>query len=147
MYKNVIFDLDGTLLNTLEDLAGAANWVCALHGWPVHTVEEFKYFVGNGAPKLLERVAPAGTELTEELRRQTLEEFTLRYNAHKSDKTTTYPGVPEVVRRLKEAGVVLAVLSNKPHEAAQPVVERTSSSLFLLSPLLPPPPPPFSSSS
>ena len=113
MYKNVIFDLDGTLLNTLEDLAGAANWVCALHGWPVHTVEEFKYFVGNGAPKLLERVAPAGTELTEELRRQTLEEFTLRYNAHKSDKTTTYPGVPEVVRRLKEAGVVLAVLSNR----------------------------------
>ena len=75
-------------------------------------------------------MAPAGTELTEELRRQTLEEFTLRYNAHKSDKTTTYPGVPEVVRRLKEAGVVLAVLSNKPHEAAQPVVERYYPGLF-----------------
>lgn len=130
MYKNVIFDLDGTLLNTLEDLADAANWVCTRHGWSTHTVEEFKYFVGNGAPKLLERVAPPDVELTDELRCQTLEEFTQRYNAHRSDKTTAYPGVLEAVRRLKEAGVTLAVLSNKPHEAAQPVVERYYPGLF-----------------
>lgn len=101
MYKNVIFDLDGTLLNTLEDLAAATNWVCARHGWPGHTVEEYRQFVGNGAPKLLERVVPPGTELTDELRRTTLAEFTERYNVHKEDKTTAYPGMVEAVRRLR----------------------------------------------
>ncbi len=130
MYKYVIFDLDGTILNTLEDLAAATNWVCARHGWPAHTLEEYRRFVGNGAPKLLERVVPEGVPVTHALRRVTLEEFTQRYNAHKEDKTTAYPGVPELVRRLREAGVTLAVLSNKPHEAAWPVVERYYPGLF-----------------
>ncbi len=130
MYKNVIFDLDGTLLNTLEDLADAANWVCAQHGWPARRLEEYNYFVGNGAPKLLERVAPPDVELTDALRRQTLEEFTQRYNAHRSDKTTAYPGMREAVQTLRDAGLTLAVLSNKPHEAARPVVERYYPGLF-----------------
>ena len=130
MYKHVIFDLDGTLLNTLEDLAGAANWVCAQHGWPAHGVEEYKYFVGNGAAKLLERVVPEGVPVTDGLRQVLLEEFGRRYGAHKSDKTTPYPGMPEAVRRLREAGLTLAVLSNKPDEAARPVVERYYPGLF-----------------
>lgn len=130
MYKNIIFDLDGTILNTLEDLAAATNWVCAQHGWPAHAVEEYKYFVGNGAPKLLERVVPEGVELTDGLRHQLLEEFTRRYNAHKEDKTTVYAGVPQALQRLKEAGVTLAVLSNKPHGAAYPVVERYYPGVF-----------------
>ena len=130
MYRNVIFDLDGTLLNTLEDLAEAANWVCARHGWPVHALEEFKQFVGNGAPKLLERVAPPGTELTDELRRVTLREFTQRYNAHQEDKTAVYDGMPQALTQLKEAGLTLAVLSNKPHEVAFPVVERYYPGVF-----------------
>lgn len=130
MYKNVIFDLDGTLLNTLEDLADATNWVCAQHGWPGHRLEEYRYFVGNGASKLLERAVPEGTALTEQLRRTLYEQFSQRYNAHKSDKTTAYPGMPEAVRRLREAGVNLAVLSNKPHEAARPVVERYYPGVF-----------------
>ena len=130
MYKYVIFDLDGTLLNTLEDLADAANWVCAQHGWPAHGVEEYKYFVCNGAPKLLERVVPEGVPVTDGLRQVLLEEFGRRYGAHKSDKTTPYPGMPEAVRRLREAGLTLAVLSNKPHEAARPVVERYYPGLF-----------------
>ena len=130
MYKNIIFDLDGTILNTLEDLAAATNWVCARHGWPAHGVEEYKYFVGNGAPKLLSRVVPAGVELTDALHRQLLEEFTQRYNAHKEDKTTVYAGMPQALRRLKEAGLVLAVLSNKPHGAAWPVVERYYPGVF-----------------
>lgn len=130
MYKNIIFDLDGTILNTLEDLAAATNWVCAQHGWPAHEVEEYKYFVGNGAPKLLSRVVPDGVELTDALHRQLLEEFTRRYNAHKEDKTTVYAGMPQALKRLKEAGITLAVLSNKPHGAAYPVVERYYPGIF-----------------
>lgn len=130
MYKNIIFDLDGTILNTLEDLAAATNWVCVQHGWPVHEVEEYKYFVGNGAPKLLARVVPETVELTDELHSQLLDEFTQRYNAHKEDKTTVYTGVPEALERLKGAGLTLAVLSNKPHGAAWPVVERYYPGVF-----------------
>jgi len=78
--------------------------------------------------KLLEE-APSPA-LTDELRRVTLAEFTERYNAHKEDRTTAYPGMPEAVRRLRDAGITLAVLSNKPHEAARPVVERYFPGLF-----------------
>lgn len=130
MYKHIIFDLDGTILNTLEDLAAATNWVCEQHGWPAHKVEEYKYFVGNGAPKLLSRVVPDGVELTDALHQQLLEEFTQRYNAHKEDKTTVYAGMPQALKRLKEAGLTLAVLSNKPHGAAFPVVERYYPGVF-----------------
>ncbi len=130
MYRHIIFDLDGTLLNTLEDLAAATNWVCRRHGWPVHEVEEYKNFVGNGALKLLERVVPPGVAVTDALRRVTLEEFTARYNAHKEDKTTVYAGMPEALERLKAAGLTLAVLSNKPNEAACPVVERYYPGVF-----------------
>ena len=126
MFTNVIFDLDGTLLNTLEDLADAMNWVCEQHGWPVHTLEEYKYFVGNGASKLVERAAPAGTAFTREL----LGEFTGRYSARKAEKTTAYPGLPEAVSQLRTAGVKLAVLTNKPHSAARPVVEQYYPGLF-----------------
>ena len=60
MYKTVIFDLDGTLLNTLDDLADAGNRLCAHQGWPQHPVDAYRYFVGNGIPKLIERLAPPG---------------------------------------------------------------------------------------
>ena len=103
MFQNVIFDLDGTLLNTIDDLADAANWVCARHGWPLHTVEEYKRFVGNGIPRLVERFAPAPERTPEGLARA-LEEFSERYGAHRADKRT-------------------AVLSNKAHALAGPVVE------------------------
>ena len=130
MYQNVIFDLDGTLLDTLQDLADACNWVCQRHGWPTHPVEDYTRFVGNGAYKLLERVAPPDVEPAPELISQTMEEFTQRYSAHKSDHTTVYDGMPETLARLKGAGVRLAVLSNKPHQAAGPVVERHYPGVF-----------------
>ena len=91
MIHTVLFDLDGTLLNTIDDLADAGNWVCAQHGWPEFTVEQFKHMVGNGIPKLVERFSPADARTPEQLA-ATLAEFTARYDAHKEDKTAPYPG-------------------------------------------------------
>ena len=67
MIKTVLFDLDGTLLNTIDDLADAGNWVCAQHGWPTFTVEQFKRMVGNGFPKLVERFSPEYGRTPEQL--------------------------------------------------------------------------------
>lgn len=121
MYQNVIFDLDGTLLNTIDDLADAGNWVCAQRGWPEHTVEEYKRMVGNGIPKLVERFAPEGAR-DEATLKEALEQFSARYDAHKEDKTAPYPGMVDCVARLKAAGVNMAVLTNKADPMAGPVV-------------------------
>ena len=129
MYRWVIFDLDGTLLNTIDDLADAGNWVCQQHGWPVHSVNEFRYMVGNGIPKLVERFTPPEHRDPETLKR-VLAEFSARYDAHKEDKTAPYPGMVELIRRLDDAGVVTAVLSNKADDLAGPVVERYYPGLF-----------------
>ena len=129
MYRWVIFDLDGTLLNTIDDLADAGNWVCQQHGWPVHSVKEFRYMVGNGIPKLVERFTPPEHRDPETLKR-VLAEFSARYDAHKEDKTAPYPGMVELIRRLDDAGVVTAVLSNKADDLARPVVERYYPGLF-----------------
>ena len=120
MFQNVIFDLDGTLLNTIDDLADAANWVCARHGWPLHTVEEYKRFVGNGIPRLVERFAPAPERTPEGLARA-LEEFSERYGAHRADKTAPYAGMPEAVERLRAAGVRTAVLYRPADDEELPI--------------------------
>ena len=112
MIKTILFDLDGTLLNTIDDLADAGNWVCAQHGWPTFTVEQFKHMVGNGIPKLVERFSPADARSPERLA-ATLAEFTARYDAHKEDKTAPYPGIPELLDALKAEGIQTAVFSNK----------------------------------
>ena len=112
MIKTVLFDLDGTLLNTIDDLADAGNWVCAQHGWPTFTVEQFKHMVGNGIPKLVERFSPENARTPEQLA-ATLAEFTARYDAHKEDKTAPYPGIPELLDALRAKGIQCAVFSNK----------------------------------
>ena len=121
MYKTVVFDLDGTLLNTLADLADAGNRVCAARGWPQHTVEEYKYFVGNGIPKLVERFSPPEAR-TPAVLADTLAAFQADYGAHLRDKTAPYPGMPALLARLKAAGVQLAVFSNKADPLARQVV-------------------------
>ena len=128
MFPYVIFDLDGTLLNTIDDLAGAGNHVCALHGWPTHPVEAYKRMVGNGIPRLVERFAPPGTD-RENLDRA-FQEFMAWYGVHKEDRTAPYPGVPQAVQALKEAGVSVAVLSNKADRMAGPVVEHYYPGVF-----------------
>ena len=128
MYTHVIFDLDGTLLNTIDDLADAGNQVCAAHGWSVHTINEYKHMVGNGIPKLVERFAPSGTD--RDTLNQALAEFSAYYDEHKEDKTAPYPGVAGLLAALKGAGACLAVLSNKAHNLAGPVVEHYFPGLF-----------------
>ena len=128
MYSYVIFDLDGTLLNTIDDLADTGNHVCALHGWPIHSVEEYKRMVGNGIPKLVERFAPPGTD--GETLKLAYREFMDWYDVHKEDKTAPYPGMRETALALKEAGVSIAVLSNKADEMAGPVVEAYYPGVF-----------------
>ncbi len=112
MIHSVIFDLDGTLLNTLDDLADAANWVCMQNGWPTHPTEAYKYMVGNGIPKLVERFSPASQRTSEQLA-ATQAQFTARYGAHKEDKTAPYPGIPPLLDALRADGVQTAVFSNK----------------------------------
>ena len=128
MYTHIIFDLDGTLLNTIDDLADAGNHVCAAHGWPVHTVDQFKRMVGNGIPNLVSRFTPEG--LSEDELSGALEEFSAYYAAHKEDKTAPYPGVAALLDALKGAGIRLAVLSNKAHALAGPVVEHYFPGVF-----------------
>ena len=129
MYQYVIFDLDGTLLNTLDDLADAGNWVCANHGWPTHSVEAFKQFVGNGLAKMAERMAPEDHRSPEAVA-EILKEFSPYYNEHKADKTAAYAGMPEALEQLKKAGIHMSVLSNKAHEMAGPVVESYYPGMF-----------------
>ena len=112
MIKTILFDLDGTLLNTIDDLADAANWVCMQRGWPTFTVEQYKHMVGNGIPKLVERFSPEGCRTPAQLA-DTLAQFTARYDAHKEDKTAPYPGIPQLLKDLRAEGIRTAVFSNK----------------------------------
>ncbi len=120
MFKAVIFDLDGTLLNTIDDLADSSNYVLAAKGYPVFTSEQYKKFVGNGAAILMKRIHPAGTS-QEELD-EALAQFQVYYNAHKDIKTAPYPGIPELLARLKAREFRLCVLSNKPHEISTQII-------------------------
>ncbi|MCR4737360.1 MAG: HAD family hydrolase [Bacteroidales bacterium] len=121
MPKLIIFDLDGTLLNTLEDLADAANHILAAHGFPTHPVDAYRYFVGNGMTKLIERILPEGKK-TPEFINPCLKEFLAYYTEHMHDKTTVYQGITEVLTQLQDRGVKLSVATNKVHEAVAPLM-------------------------
>lgn len=122
MIKTILFDLDGTLLNTIDDLTDAANWVCTQNGWPTFTVEQFKLMVGNGIPKLVERFSPAEARSPERLA-ATLAQFSARYDAHKQDKTAPYAGVIELVDALRSEGIQTAVFSNKADAFCGKIIE------------------------
>lgn len=121
-YKLVIFDLDGTLLNTIGDLAAAGNHTLEVMGFPQYPEEQYKQFVGNGIPKLIERILPDGAESSCTERAFGL--FMDYYSMHKSDRTKPYPDMPELVRELREAGVTCACNSNKAHEFSAELVRR-----------------------
>ena len=110
--KLIIFDLDGTLVNSLEDLADAANHAMKHFGYPTHLTEAFRYFVGNGIPKLIERCLPESERAPERIE-EVREVFSGYYNIHFADKTRPYDGICELLDKLKSEGVKTAVASNK----------------------------------
>lgn len=121
-YKAVLFDMDGTLLDTLADMAAAVNHILSVHGYPLRTEEEVRAFVGNGARKLMERALPP--DVTGDAFEALLEEYRQWYEAHACVKTAPYPGVPAVLAALHRAGVRCAVVSNKPDGATRELAAR-----------------------
>lgn len=113
-YNAVIFDLDGTLLDTLEDLAAAGNRVLAGAGLPVHPVERYRYFVGEGLRVLIERIVPPDRH-DPGLLAGLVAAFSEDYGRNWHVRTRVYDGVPELLTALASEGVSLNVLSNKPH--------------------------------
>ncbi|MCM1244635.1 MAG: HAD-IA family hydrolase [Roseburia sp.] len=110
-YDTVIFDLDGTLLNTLEDLHDCVNVVMRQFGWEEHSLEQIRRFVGNGIGKLMERSVPDGRE--NERFEEAFSEFKSYYTSHCQIKTRPYDGVIELLAYLKEKGYRIAIVSNK----------------------------------
>ena len=127
-YKYVLFDLDGTILDTLDDLHAAANAALRECGYPERTKDEVRRFVGNGIRKLIERAVPSGTSEEDIVR--THEAFTAYYSVHCKDKTRPYAGIPELVRGLKENGIASAVISNKADYAVKALCEEYFEGLF-----------------
>ena len=115
MYKAALFDLDGTLLDSLEDIADSMNIILAEMGFPAHPTEAYRYFVGDGVPPLIQRALPGGRanpELIERGERMLMEEYARRWHL----KTRPYDGVSRLLDALTEKGVPMSIFSNKPDE-------------------------------
>ncbi|WP_319588368.1 HAD family hydrolase [uncultured Desulfobulbus sp.] len=112
-YQAVLFDLDGTLLDTLEDLAAAANRVLAARGLPVHPVDAFRTFVGDGLKTLVERILPENQRSTERIL-ELVASFEEEYAQSWHERSAPYPGIAGLLDRLTAQGLRLSILSNKP---------------------------------
>ena len=121
--KLIVFDLDGTLINSLEDLADSANHVLTQHSFPTHPVDAYRYFVGDGVRKLIERILPP-EERNDTRIEQCRQEFVEYYKIHMEDKTSVYKGITELLTELKKRGLKIAVATNKVHIAVKPLMEK-----------------------
>lgn len=110
-YKAIIFDLDGTLTNTLTDLTASTNFALRYMGWSERTMEEVRHFVGNGVRRLMEQAVPENTSASDF--EECFKAFQEHYVAHCQDNTDLYPGVRVMLEALKEKGYKLAIVSNK----------------------------------
>lgn len=123
MIKTVIFDLDGTLLDTLKDLAFCTNYTLKKYGFPEHPIDEYKYFVGNGMQKLIERALPEHCN-NENFVQKFKSDFLNYYSLHKEDHTKPYKGIPELLKNLQENNYKIAIASNKINLATQELVKK-----------------------
>jgi phosphoglycolate phosphatase len=128
-FAAALWDLDGTLLHTLEDLGDSLNEALAEEGLPGHTFEDYRLMVGNGQRLLVTRALPQDRRDPEQVER-VYQKFTLRYRANQCRKTHPYPGIPELLMDLKVRGFRLAVLSNKNQDSTTAVVDHYFPGLF-----------------
>ncbi|MXO34139.1 HAD-IA family hydrolase [Apibacter sp. B3889] len=129
MIKLAIFDLDGTLLNTLNDLADSCNYILEKNHLPLHTLESYKNFVGNGMTQLVERALPSELKSDLEVIEKIKNEFIEYYTKHSAIKTAPYDGVIEMLKSLSSMNIKLAVASNKFMEGAQELVKKYFSEI------------------
>lgn len=129
MIKAVLFDLDGTLANSLQDLADAVNYALKIYNYPTHETEAFKMFVGDGIPKMIERALPKSERNAETIEklRQHFVEF---YSVHYADNTASYEGIPELLENLIERNLIIAVVTNKAQDMADIVVQKLYGNTF-----------------
>ena len=121
-YATYLFDMDGTLLNTLADLTAAVNHTLEQYGYPRRTIEQVRKGLGNGAVKLMAAMLPQGEETPGFA--DIMRDYRAWYQAHACVETCPYPGVPEMLERLRQRGCKVAIVSNKPHGAACELAER-----------------------
>ncbi len=120
--KLIIFDLDGTLLNTLEDLTSSGNYILSKYGFPIHSLDAYRFFVGNGIRKLIERILPENKR-EETFIDQVKAEFMDYYNEHKADQTAPYLGIIELLETIQAKNIKIAVASNKAHEMMEKILD------------------------
>ncbi len=128
MKKLIIFDLDGTLLNTIADLAQSTNHALRILGYPTHEEPTYKFMVGNGINKLFERALPE-RERNETNILRVRKEFIPFYDTHNTDRSTPYPGIKELLNHLQRAGCKIAVASNKYQSATSKLVSHYFSDI------------------
>ncbi|NQV24265.1 MAG: HAD family hydrolase [Rhodopirellula sp.] len=114
-FKAVIFDLDGTLLDTLADIGGAANEVLAQRGHSTHTLEAYRHFIGDGVATLFQRILPDGLP-TPDVIADCVAEFAISYGRKWNENSQLYPGISDLLDELVRRGIPIAILSNKPHD-------------------------------
>lgn len=123
MIKAVLFDLDGTLANSLIDLAAATNQALVKFGYPEREVDNFRYYAGDGIPKMIERALPEDAR-TSEIIDKVKADYFVYYNEHYNDSTCTYNGVPQLLDALESMGITMAVVTNKAQAFAEKVINK-----------------------
>ncbi|MCR4618941.1 MAG: HAD family hydrolase [Lachnospiraceae bacterium] len=127
-YKLAVFDMDGTILNTLQDITNAINYALRENGYPERSIDEVRFFVGNGLKKLVDRAVPDGT--SDESKDKVFDTLIPYYRAHSADTTKPYDGIGDLLRKLRDAGVKCAVVSNKADAAVGDLVKDYFDGLF-----------------